>query len=127
MHPFLNQHRARLHREELLREATAAQAADMAHANTRAFWYFIFDLPILTYSAAEAPLSQAITSTKLQGQIRAIIRTIGLGAFGIGLLIGSFLGARFGLLPATLLGCIICLAISLPILRRSLKVLKQHL
>ena len=127
MHPFLNQHMARLHREELQREATAAQAADMAHANTRAFWYLIFDLPILTYSAAEAPLSQAITSTKLQGQIRAIIRTIGLGAFGIGLLIGSFLGTRFGLLPATLLGCIICLAISLPILRRSLKVLKEHL
>ena len=127
MHPFFNQQMARLHREELQREATAAQAADLVHANTRAFWYLIFDLPILTSSTNEAPLSQAITPTKLQGQIRAIIRTIGLGAFGIGLLIGSYLGTRFGLLPATLLGCIICLAISLPILRRSLKVLKQHL
>ena len=127
MHPFLNQQMARLHREELQREATAAQAADMVHANTRAFWYLIFGLPILTSSPNEAPLSQAITPTKLQGQMRATTRTIGLGAFGIGLLIGSYLGTMFGLLPATLLGCIICLAISLPILRRSLKVLKEHL
>ncbi len=127
MHPFLNQHMTRLHREELQREATAAQAADVAHTNTRAFWYLIFGLPVLTSSTNEVPLSQAITPTKLQSQIRAIIRTIALGAFGIGLLFGSYLGTRFGLLPATLFGCIICLAISLPILRRSLKVLKQHL
>jgi len=118
---------ARLHREELQREAKAAQAAEMVQTNTRAFWYLIFDLPMLTSSTSEAHLSRSITLTKLQGQIRAIIRTIALGAFGIGLLIGSYLETRFGLLPATLLGCIICLAISLPILRRSLKVLKQHL
>ncbi len=127
MHPFLNQHMARLHREELQREAKAAQAAEMVQTNTRAFWYLIFDLPMLTSSTSEVPLSQSITPSKLQGQICAIIRAIALGAFGIGLLIGSYLGTRFGLLPATLLGCIICLAISLPILRRSLKVLKQHL
>ncbi len=127
MHPFLNQHMARLHREELQREATAAQAADMVQTNTRAFWYLIFDLPMLTSSTSNARLTQVITPSKLQGQICAIIRAIALGAFGIGLLIGSYLGTRFGLLPATLLGCIICLAISLPILRRSLKVLKQHL
>ena len=127
MHPFLNQQMARLHREELQREATAAQAADLAHTNTRAFWYLIFDLPIPTSSTNEAPLSQSITPTKLQGQMHTIMRTIGLGAFGIGSLFGSYLGTRFGLLPATLFGCIICLAISLPILRRSLKVLKNHL
>jgi hypothetical protein len=131
MHPFLNQHMARLHREELQREATAAQAADMVQTNTRgnaqAFWYLIFGLPVPTSSTNETRLSQSITPTKLQGQLRVIIRTIGLGAFGIGLLLGSYLETRFGLLPATLLGCIVCLVISLPILRRSFKVLKEHL
>ena len=131
MHPFLNQQMARLHREELQREATDAQAADMALTNTQGnaqtFWYLIFGLPVPTSSTNETRLSQTVAPSKLQAQMRAIIRTIGLGAFGIGSLIGSFLGTRFGLLPATLLGCIICLVISLPMLRRSFKVLKEHL
>ncbi len=133
MHPLLNQHIARLHREELQREAAVTHAIHRTHANAqedadghqthRLFWYQVFGLPLPTSAANQAQASLATTPAWFQGRLRATLLSVGCGAFGIGSLIGSFLGARFGLLPATLLGCIICLTISLPMLRRSLDVL----
>ena len=136
MHPLLNQHIARLHREELQREAAVTHAIHRTYANAqedanghqadRLFWRQIFGLPLPTSAANQAQASLATTPAWFRGRLRTTVLTVGCGAFGIGSLMGSFLGARFGLLPATLLGCIICLAISLPMLRRSLHILKEQ-
>jgi len=133
MHPFLSQHMAQSRREELQRAAAVARTEYVAHADAdkhgfrRTFYRLIFDLPVTSSTTSGAHLSQAISPCWLQQQMRTTFCTVGLGAFGIGSLLGGFLGTKFGLLPSTLLGCIVCLAITVPILRRSLKILKEHL
>src|SRR5215472_10422178 len=122
MHPFLSQHLARLHREELQREAANANATSLAHGNAdshkirRTFYHLVFGLPVPSspISSVGAGVVWGMEWTLVVA--RTTFRIIGLGAFGIGSLLGGFLGTRFGLLPPTLLGCIICLAITLPIL-----------
>ena len=130
MHPDLYEHIAQQHREELQREAAIAQAVRLAHADDytsrRILYHLMFDLPAPSSPLSEASLSQAIVPSRLQEHMRTALGTIGMAAFGLGSLLGGFLGTRFGLLPATLLGCIMCLTMTLPILRRSLKVLSKH-
>ncbi len=135
MHPLLNQQMAQLYREEIQRAAAAAQIAHQACINRqrnadnrrsqRALWRLIFGLSIPASSASQASMSHIVPSSGLQERMQAMMRMVGFAAFGAGSLIGSFLGTRFGLLPATLLSSIICLAISLPILKRSLGILKR--
>ena len=119
MHPLINQQLAQIHRQELLREAAAARSADAAYNNAqgktyarrihRERWSLIFGLPALYSTANQASLGR---------RMRATIRVVGLGAFSAGSLAGSFIGSRFGLLPAAVLSCIICLMITLPVLAR---------
>lgn len=125
MNPLLIERMARLHREELLREAAIARSADQVHEdaqrNSNAFeyrrelWSSILGLPLM-YS----PINQAW----LRRRIHATIRMVTLAALGVGMLAGSFLGSRFGLLPAVLLSSIICLIVSLPILLRAFHAFK---
>src|SRR5215472_4176207 len=127
MHPLIYEQMAQMHRQELLREAAAARSAAQTHTraqgNSDAYWLYrgrwglIFGLPIVSSSTNEA---------WLQNRMRATIRTVGLGAFGVGSLVGSFLGSRFGLLPAVVFSCVICLVITLPIVVRSVVTLKGH-
>lgn len=129
MHPFIYEQMAQMHRQELLHEAAVARSADQAYSYTmtqgnsdaywpyRGRWGLIFGLPILSSSTNEA---------WLQYRLRATIRTVGLGAFGVGSLAGSFIGSRFGLLPAVVFSCVVCLMITLPVLARLLIAIKGH-
>jgi hypothetical protein len=137
MHPLLHQQQAKLHMEELQREAATTRFAKSAGAGggkgainrvpTRYFsrpvlWYLLFGLRV-PISAAR----QEVTLAWLQDRMYATSRVIGLVALGVGLLAGSFFSTRLGPFPAVLLGALLCTAVSLPILMRSVILLKQQL
>ena len=119
MHPFLNEQIAQMHRQELLREAVVARLAEEVYIDAegnsgagrlaRERWGLIFGLPVL---------SSSINQAWLQRRMRSVMFTVGLGAFGVGSLVGSFLGSRLGLLPAVVFSCVVCLAIMLPMVGR---------
>ena len=70
---------------------------------------------------------QEDTLAWLQDRMYATSRVLGLVALGVGLLAGSFFSTRFGLFPVVLLGALLYTAISLPMLMRSVILLKEHL
>ena len=121
MHPLLNQQMAKLHMEELQREATAMRLANSANANTSRKTGDHSSRSILLY------LLFGLHTPAHTGRMHAALRSVGFMALGVGSLLGSLLSTRLGLLPAILLSSTICLAVSLPILARSIIMLKQRL
>jgi hypothetical protein len=134
MHPLLNQQMADSHREHLLHEAAMAHSAEQAYKDLQAnsdvylfrrnLWCQVLGLPTWSSSFDQGLLKQTITPVWIERRVRATIRTVGFGAFGVGILAGSFLGNRFGLLPAVLFACIVCLLISIPIVGRLLRLVR---
>jgi hypothetical protein len=134
MHPLLNQQMADSHREHLLYEAAMARSAEQAYKDLQAnsdvylfrrnLWRLVLGLPTWSSSFNQGLLKQTITPVWIERRVRATIRTVGFGAFGVGILAGSFLGNRFGLLPAVLFACIVCLLISIPPLARLLHLVR---
>ncbi|HEX6481886.1 MAG TPA: hypothetical protein VF043_23840 [Ktedonobacteraceae bacterium] len=130
MHPFLNQQMGDFHRTHLLHEAEIERSSEQAYRDVqenkdvywyrRDFWSRALGLPNRYSSVDPAQLKQTIMPVWVQRRLPATIRTIGFSAFGVGMLAGSFLGSRFGLLPAVLLACIVCLTISIPVVGRLL-------
>jgi hypothetical protein len=137
MHPLLNQQLAKLHMEELQREATTTRFADSAGisggkgAINRVLTRY-FSHPVLWYLllGIRMPIStakQEVTLAWLQDRMYTTNRVIGFASLGVGLLAGSFFNARLGLFPVVLLGAILCATVSLPILMRSVILLKEYL
>ncbi len=123
MHPLIDEQMAYMRRQELLHEAVMARCADLIYIKgnrdmnwpRRERWSLIFGLPVV---------SASINQACLQRRMHATIRTVSFGAFGAGSLVGSFLGSRFGLLPAVVFSCIVCSLITPPVLARLLKGLR---
>jgi len=137
MHPLQFEQLAKLRMEELQREATATRFADSARVNSgkgtidripsRYFshpvlWYILLGLRMPIFTA-----KQEVTLAWLQDRLYATNRVIGLAALGVGLLAGSYFSTRLGLLPVVFLGALLCAAVSLPILMRSIILLREHL
>jgi hypothetical protein len=137
MHPLLHQQLAKLHMEELQREAATTRFAKSAGVGggkgainrvpARDFshpvlWYLLLGLRVPISTAR-----QEDTLAWLQDRMYATSRVIGLVALGVGLLVGSFFSTRLGLFPAVSLGTLLCTAVSLPILMRLVILLKEHL
>ena len=137
MYPLQFEQLAKLHMEELQREATATRFADSARVKSRkgaikrvpshyfshpVLWYLFLGLRIPI-----SPAKQEVTPGWLQGRLYATNRVIGLAALGLGLLAGSYFSTRLGLFPVVFLGALLCAAVSLPILMRSVILLKEHL
>jgi hypothetical protein len=137
MHPLLIQQLVKLHIEELQREATTTRFANSARVSSGkgpihqvpsrylshpVLWYLLLGLRMPISTA-----QQEVTPGWLQDRLHATNRMIGFATLGVGLLAGSFLNARLGLFPVVFLGVILCAAISLPILMRSVMLLKEHL
>jgi hypothetical protein len=130
MHPFLNQQMGDFHRAHLLHEAEIECSSEQAYRDVqenkdvyryrRDFWCRAFGLPNRYSSGGPTQLKQTTAPVWVQRRLPATIRTIGFGAFGVGMLAGSFLGSRFGLLPAVLFACVVCLTISIPMMGRLL-------
>jgi hypothetical protein len=137
MHPLLNQQLAKLHMEELQREATTIRFAHSADVNSRkgvinrvpslyfshpVLWHLLLGLRMPIFTA-----KQEVTPGWLQDRLYATNRVIGLAALGVGLLAGSYFSTRLGLLAVVSLGALLCAAVSLPILIRSVILLKERL
>ncbi len=137
MHPLLIQQLAKLYMEELQRESTPTRFADSAGVSggkgaIHRVPSRYFSHPVLCYLllGLRMPIStakQEVAPGWLQDRMYATSRVIGLTALGVGLLAGSFLNARLGLFPVVLLGALLCAAVSLPILMRSVILLKEYL
>jgi hypothetical protein len=133
MHPLLNEYMAELHMRELQREAAterlAAAAVRQSGDHSPQHWlrYLLLGSYTPGYSDRQVDLKQEGMPSWLQRRIHTAIREVGLAALGVGFLAGGFLGTRFGLLPAVLLGGIISLVTLLSIIRRSAILLRERL
>jgi hypothetical protein len=133
MHPLLNEYMAELHMRELQREATTERLAAAAvrqsgdHSSRGWLRYLLLGSYTPGYSDKQVDIKQEGMPSWLQRRIHTAIREVGLAALGVGFLVGGFLGTRFGLLPAVLLGGIISLVTLLSIMRRSAILLKERL
>jgi hypothetical protein len=132
MHPLLYEYMAELHMRELQREATAERLAASAarqdddHSSQGWLRYLLLGSYIPGYSDEQVDIKQEGIPSWLQRRIHTAIREVGLAALGVGFLAGGFLGTRFGLLPAVLLGGVISLVILFSIMRRSAILLKER-
>ncbi len=137
MHPLIHEQVAKQRMEGLQREAAAIQRMNRAnsdldnktgnHSFTRILWYLLIGLHIPTSSQNQGGIRKEYTLGKLQARLNATMRVVGLAALGLGLLIGGFLNSNFGLVPIVLLSGIILVAVSLPILIRSVWMLRKHI
>jgi len=137
MHPLFQEQMAKQRMEELQREAAAEQRMNRAnsdldhkagnHSFTHILWYLLFGLRIPTSSRNQDGMWDEYTLDRLQARLNATTRVVGLVALGLGSLIGGFLNSRFGLIPIVLLNGIGLSAVSIPILMRSLVVLRAFI
>jgi hypothetical protein len=133
MHPSFTEQMSTKRIEELHREAIVMQPMNHAKSDldnttgnqafTRILWYLLFGLHIPTSSQK---LGDEYTLKGFQAHLNATMWMVGFVALGLGLLIGGFLYSSFGLVPIVLLTSIILVAVSIPILLRSMSVLSKH-
>ena len=133
MHPSFTEHMSATRMEQFHGEAMAMQRANHAKSNSdnipgnsslsSILWYVFFGLNISNISQKPAG-TNSIQS--FQSRLNITMWVIGCIALGLGLLIGSFLNANFGLVPIVLLSGILLIVVSLPILSRSASLLTRH-
>ena len=133
MHPSFTEHITTERMERFQREATAMQLANQAKSNldnitgshsfTHLIWYLLLGLHIQTSNQKQ---DEGDSFKGFQARLHATIWMVGFIALGLGLLIGGFLYGHFGLLPLVLLTSIILVAVSFPILLRSVSMLSKH-
>ncbi len=128
MYPHFYEHLAKQHMEELQREAATMRRAysvesatsDGDNTRTRILWYLLFGL----YVPAYKHLGQELLLDRLQERLNAVLRKSCIVSLALGLLIGSLLASRFGPIPATLLSSVAFLVVSVPVLVRSIGLLR---
>lgn len=133
MHPSFTEHISTERMEQFQREAMVMQLANHANSNldnttgnhsfTRLIWYLLFGLHI---QASNQKQGEGYPLKGFQARLNATIWMVGFIALGLGLLIGGFLYSHYGLLPLVLLTSIILVAVSFPILLRSVSMLSKH-
>ena len=137
MHPLFHEQMAKQRMEELQREAAAIQRVNRANSNldnktgnhsfTHILWYLLIGLHIPPSSQNQDGMREENTLSRLQAPLKATTQMVGLVALGLGLLIGGLLNSRFGLVPIVLLSGIVLVAVTFPILMRSVWMLKKHI
>jgi len=91
-----------------------------------AAWRLVFGLSLPTWNVNALSLRQAVIPDHLQGRVNATLRTAGFGALAIGPLVGGVLGSRIGFVPTILVGGLIYLVGSLPLLAQTISTLKAQ-
>ncbi len=133
MHPSFTGDMSKERVERLQREATVMQLVNHANSNldnttgshsfTHLIWYLLFGLHLQTSKQKQ---DEEYPLQGFHARLNATIWMVAFIAFGLGLLIGGFLYSHFGLLPLVLLTSIILVAVSFPILLRSVSMLSKH-
>ena len=133
MHPSIHVQMSKQRMEVLQHEAAVAQLTNRAKKDpdnrtgsnslTHLLWYLLFGMRIPTPNQKQ---EEEYSLGRLQANLNAITRVVGLVALGFGLLLGGFLNSSFGLAPIVLLTSSILVVVSIPILMRSASVLSKH-
>lgn len=130
MYPFptvqlADQHRQQLQHEAEMERAAHAFTVPVANkSNLNQFWYLLLGTSFIT---DDAHMTDAAYADWLRRRTQALMRVIALLALGIGALLGGILDNQIGLLPTLVLGGIIALVVSLPVIARLLLVVQHHL
>lgn len=123
MHPLFHEHLALERRARLQREVAAARrAGELAdqHMASPLLWYLL-----LGGSFPTKPLyEQDDVLERLQDRWRKTASALALLALALGSLVGSLLDSRYGLLPAIVFSFIVLLLTGVPMLGRSLHLLR---
>ncbi len=137
MHPLFHEQVAKQRMEGIRREAATMQRVNRAkreldnrtgdHSFTRILWYMLFGMYIPAPGQNHNGIKEEYTLGRLQARLKATTRVVGLTALGLGSLIGGFLNSKFGLAPVVLLSSIILVAVSFPILVRSVSMLRGYI
>lgn len=126
-----SEHTAAQHRQVLLSEAATEQALHHAHMGEQGkfgkhfFWQQALNLPIPLYDAQHANISQALSYDALRRRTKSIVWTVTCAAFGLGSLVGGLLGNKLDLLPVVIVGGVAALVAIVPVLARSVMLLKM--
>jgi len=91
-----------------------------------AAWRLVFGLSLPTWNVNVLSLRQAVIPDRLQGRVNATLRTVGFGALAIGPLVGGVLGDRIGFVPTIIVGGLVYLVGSLPLLARAVSTLREQ-
>lgn len=132
MYVHYRQYEVTHHQQTLLREAEVERAIQQRYAKTsekfsgKYFWYEALSLPMPFYDVVHANVSQALVYDALRRRAQALILTVGSGTFGLGLLAGGWLNNMLSLESVLALGCIVALLACLPVVWRSLFLLKRR-
>ena len=126
MHPFIQQQLSQQRMEELRREAM--RSAYISHigtptrSNTRTplMWYLLLGLLVPGEKQSDFLLS------RLQGRFRTTMRLVVMISLALGLLIGDLLDSKFGVIPSVVLSGVVFLVVAMPILWRSVVVLRAY-
>jgi MFS family permease len=89
-----------------------------------AAWRLLFGLSLPTWNVNVLSLRQAVIPERLQGRVAATLRTMGFGALAIGPLVGGLLSAHIGLAPTILVGGILYLVSTLPLLAPGIRLIE---
>jgi hypothetical protein len=98
-----------------------------SHSVTHILWYLLIGLHLPTSSQNQGRLREEYVLGKLQARLNATTRVVELAALGLGLLVGGFLNSKFGLVPIVLLSGIVLVAVSFPVMMRSVWMLRKHI
>ena len=88
-------------------------------------WRLLYGLALPPYDVMTATIRQASTPDALQGRAISVINTFGWGALGVGPLLGGVVGQHLGLLPAIVIGAVICFCGAVPAFLPALRQLRS--
>ena len=132
MYTHYSEHEVAHHRQTLLCEAEVERAMRQERTETndkfggKYFWYEALSLPIPFYDVLHANVSQALMYDALRRRTQSMVLTLGSTAFGLGILIGGWLNNLLNLQTVLTLGCIVALLACVPVVWRSMFLLKRR-
>lgn len=119
MHPYLQEHLSRQHRDELLREATTTHLLN--HMDQRSFLSRLKPLFLYLLTGSIWPSGKLSQQRYYeQAHSRAILRLTGVIALALGVLVGSLLDGQFGLAPAVMLDSVVLMVVLVLVVVRSI-------
>lgn len=132
MYPCYMEYEVAYRRQELLREAeversipeTTAKQLDLSEEGY--FWHEALALPISIRDVFHANISQALVDDVVRRRTQSLVLTVASAAFGLGVLAGGWIGNAVSLDTVLLFGCIVALAACIPVVSRSLFLLRRR-
>lgn len=129
MNTCYSEYEAAHHRQTLLYEAEVEREMQRGQREThdkyggKYFWYEALALPIPFYDAQHANIAQTLAYDVFRRRTQVLVWMVGSAAFGLGLLVGGWLKLEVVLA----LGCLAALVACMPVMLRSLALLRRRM